>query len=160
MPSHSVAPLWPWILQTKVHVPAWSTTVFTGAAGGMTSGSEPVICRVPSDSGASPGLIAHRSCGTLAEAGKFHRTVSPTFAVAAAGVQALGVAVMSTVDGVPPPVPASAGSVADSVTSTGPVYVPPAPGDAGDSALVVTGGVFSPGAAIEKSTDFTVSTLP
>src|SRR3712207_4776023 len=113
MPSHSVAPLNPWTLHTNVHVPARSTTVFTGAAGGITIGNAPVICRVPSDSGFSPALIAHRSCGTCAEAGKFHRTVSPTFAVAAAGVHALGVAVMSTVDGVPPPVPASAGSVDD-----------------------------------------------
>ncbi len=123
MPSQSVVPLWPWILHTNVYVPAWVTVLVIDGPPGSTIGRSPVTSRVPSDNGASPGLISQRSCGAPAvAAGKFQRTVSPTFAVTAAGSHVAGSALTSCVTAGPPvPLPVSAGSVADSVTSTGPV---------------------------------------
>src|SRR4051812_33776863 len=124
-------------LHRNVYVPAWSSVRVTGGSPGNFSGTCPGISSVPSESGASPGLISHRSCGTCAVAGKFHRMVSPTVASSGLGDQELGVALVSTVFGALPPAsagpgaapvspvfgalpPASAGSVADSVTCTGP----------------------------------------
>ena len=113
---------------------------------------------VPAESGASPGSITHTSCGNAAvSSGKFHWTTSPDVTLTVFGFQLRPWASTSWVSGSGPP---SAGSVADSVTPTGPLYVPPAPGCAGSSACVVTGAVVVGRADRERVTFLIASSLP
>ena len=124
-----------WSLHTQVQRPRLVERARDRRAAGLRSC---VVTWVPAESGASPGSITHTSCGNAAvSSGKFHRTTSPDVALTVFGFQleALGVDVMGLRLAAALP-----GSVADSVTPTGPWYVPPAPGCAGSSACVVTGG--------------------
>src|ERR1700742_3464755 len=114
----------------------------------------------PAGSGLPPGGTSQTSCGNWAAgASKCQVTTSPAVAVTVVGSHKVPAAATSCVSGSGPG-PPSSGSVADSVTSTGPLYVPPSPGSAGSSSCVVTGSVVSSPPAIENETVLAASRLP
>jgi hypothetical protein len=143
MPENSPSALRsPWILHRYVHVPASSNVNDTGSPPGSTGSS---VTFVPVALVGASGSYSQTSCTVLAVSGKCHVTLSPNFAVTALGVHVAGSASTSWFCGA-----SASGSVADSVTSTGP---------SPSSACSVVGAVSS-ASPIVYVTSLTASSLP